>query len=281
MFRRKPELLLPLIVFLTLFAGSASAQTTTDLNFVDDAMLVHDCIDTITVEVTNSVDIKAFDVIAELTSLTNGAFAEVLNVLTINVACGTDNGSDLTQIASGTPDVLRFWGTDLVTACDVLPAGSRMLAEIEVQVGSATGDFGITLTNWPILPVPPVVGVTNFVDGTGASTALTFAGGNYTVINTDPYFTNCPTLLTHGCAAGTICFDFDADDDDCGTTLTYTLGTGTGGTINTNTGNWCINVSAMCGIYSYQIIVTDEHGAQAACNFQLNVTTDTPYFNLK
>jgi hypothetical protein len=33
-------------------------------------------------------------------------------------------------------------------------------------------------------------------------------------------------------------------------------------------------------MYSYQIIVTDEHGAQAACNFQLSVTTLTPYFTV-
>ena len=263
---------------LLIFAGSASADT--DLNFVDDAMLVHDCIDTITVEVTASAAIKAFDVIAEIATVTNGAFAEVLDVLTINVDCGTDNSFDKTKVTGASPDVLRFWGTDLAGACDVIPAGARMLAEIEVQVGSATGDFEITLTDWEVLDVPPVVAVTNFVDGTGATTALNFTKGNYTVINTDPYFTNCPALLTHGCAEGTICFDFDADDDDCGTTLTYTLGVGTGGTINPNTGNWCIDVSAMCGMYSYQIVVTDEHSAQAACNFQLNVTTLTPYFTV-
>jgi hypothetical protein len=34
----------------------------------------------------------------------------------------------------------------------------------------------------------------------------------------------------------------------------------------------------MCGMYSYQIVVTDEHGAQAACNFQLSVWTDPPVF---
>ena len=265
---------------LLIFAGSASADT--DLDFVDDAMLVHDCIDTIEVEVTNTVAIKAFDVIAQIATVTNGAFAEVLDVLTINVDCGTDNSFDLLKIRDGDPDTLRFWGTDLAGACDVLAADTRMLAEIEVQVGSATGDFEITLTDWEILDVPPVIAVTNFVDGTGATSPLTFTKGtgHYTVINTDPYFTNCPSLLTHGCEEGTICFDFDADDDDCGTTLTYSLGTGTGGTINPNTGNWCIDVSHMCGMYSYQIVVTDEHMAQAACNFQLSVTTDTPYFTV-
>ena len=263
---------------LLIFAGSASAAT--DLDFVDDAVLVHDCIDTITVEVTASAAIKAFDVIAEITEVTNGAFAEVLDVVTINVDCGTDNDFDDAKVTGATPDVLRFWGTDLAGACDVIPVGARMLAEIEVQVGSATGDFEITLTDWEVLDIPPVVAVTNFVDGTGASTALNFTKGNYTVINTAPYFTDCPGLLTHSCAEGTICYDFVADDDDCGTTLTYSLGTGTGGTINDATGHWCIDVSQMCGMYSYQIVVTDEHGAQAACNFQLNVTTLTPYFTV-
>jgi hypothetical protein len=278
MFRRKPDLLLSLVVLLTLFAGSASAAT--DLDFVDDAALVHDCIDTITVEVTASAAIKAFDVIAQIATVSGGAFAEVLDVLTINVDCGTDNSFDDTKVTGASPDVLRFWGTDLAGACDVIPAGTRMLAEIEVQVGSATGGFEITLTDWEVLGVPPVVAVTNFVDGTGATTALNFTKGNYTVINTDPYFTNCPTLLTHSCAEGVISFDFDADDDDCGTTLTYSLGTGTGGTINPTTGLWSIDVSHKCGMYSYQIVVTDEHGAQAACNFQLNVTTLTPYFTV-
>jgi hypothetical protein len=259
---------------LLIFAGSASADT--DLVFVNDPVMVHDCIDTIEVEVTADEAIKAFDVIAEIISQSGGAFAEVLDV-TLYPACGTDNGFDLLKIRDGDTDTLRFWGTDLAAACDVIPAGTQLLAEIEVQVGSNLGDFDVCLTDWLILE-DPVIAVTNFVNGAAASTTLNFTCGEYTIINTPPYFTNCPTLLVHGCDEGQICYDFDADDDDCGTTLTYSLGPGTGGTINPTTGYWCIDVSHMCGTYSYQIIVTDEHGAQAACNFQLSVTTTTPYF---
>ncbi len=259
---------------LLIFAGSASAATT--LTFVNDATLIHDCVETITVNVTTGEDIKAFDVIAQILSTSGGAFAEVLDV-TINVDCGSDNDWDDKKIRGGSPDTLRFWGTDLATACDVIPAGTRMLAEISVQVGSNLGNFTIGATNWDVL-ADPIIAVTNFVDGDGNTSPLTFNAGTYTVINNPPYFTNCPTLLTHSCAEGVISYDFDADDPDCGTTLTYSLGPGTGGTINPTTGNWSINVSHMCGMYSYQIIVTDEHGAQAACNFQLNVTTTAPYF---
>jgi len=261
---------------LLIFAGSAYGATT--VTFKNDAGLVHDCVETIQCEVTTDVAIKAFDVIAEIASASGGAFAEVLDV-TIYVDCGTDNDWDDKKIRDAAPDTLRFWGADLATACDVIAPGTRILADIQVQVGFDLGQFTIDATDWDVL-ADPVVAVTNFVNATGASDPLTFNAGTYTVINTPPYFTNCPGLLIHGCDEGNICFDFDADDDDCGTTLTYSLGTGTGGTINPQTGLWCIDVSHMCGIYSYQLVVTDEHNAQAACNFQLSVTTTPPVFTV-
>jgi hypothetical protein len=261
---------------LLILAGSASADNTT-LDFIDDPVLVHDCIDTITAEVTTDQAIKAFDVVAEILSVSGGAFAEVLDV-TIYVDCGSDTGWDDTKIRDGDSDTLRFWGTDLATACDVISPGTRVLAEIEVQVGYNLGTFDIVPSSWMILE-DPVIAVTNFVDGAAASSNLTFNNGHYTVINTPPYFTNCPTAnLVHQCSEGQICYDFDADDDDCATTLTYSLGTGTGGVINPTTGLWCINVSHMCGLYPYQVIVTDEHGAQAVCDFFLYVWTEPPYF---
>lgn len=256
---------------LLIFAVSAYADT--EVTFVSGDV-VHDCEETLTVEVTADDPIKCFDVVAELASSLDGAFAEVVDVI-LYTACGSDSGSDLSMVDATDPDIFRFWGCDLASCCDVIPAGTQVLAEIVVQVGSDLGQFEISPSDMIILD-DYVTAETAFLNSACEETNLTINAGTYTVINTDPYFTNCPALIEHGCADGTITFDFDADDDDCGTTLTYSLGTGTGGSINENTGVWTKDVSSMCGVYDYQIIVTDEHDAQAACNFTLSVTTETP-----
>lgn len=256
---------------LLIFAVSAYADT--EVTFVS-GNVVHDCEETLTVEVTADDAIKCFDVVAELASSVDGAFAEVVDVI-LHTACGSDNGFDLSMVDATDPDKFRFWGCDLASCCDVIPAGTQVLAEIVVQVGSDLGAFTIDGSDLVILE-DNVIAETSFLGGSCEETNLTINAGTYTVINTDPYFTNCPPLIEHECADGVINFDFDADDDDCGTTLTYSLGAGTGGTINATTGVWTKDVSQMCGVYDYQVIVTDEHGAQAACNFTLSVTTETP-----
>jgi hypothetical protein len=256
---------------LLIFAVSANAGT--QLTFQNQS-LVHDCEETLTVTVQADDAIKCFDMVAELAEASGGAFAEVTNVI-LHTACGSDEGFDLGLVDGVDSDTFRFWGCDLTSCCDVIPAGTQVLAEIVVQVGSATGSF--TIDGGQITIVDGVVvAEPNFVDGNSESTNLTINAGTYQVINNAPVFTNCPSLIEHACSDGTINFDFDAEDNDCGTTLTYSLGPNTGGSINPTTGVWSKNVSAMCGVYDYQVIVTDEHNAQAVCNFTLSVTTEAP-----
>jgi hypothetical protein len=258
---------------LLIFASSALGNT--DVVFIEETQ-IHDCIDTIEVEVTTTAPIKAFDVIGAVTSMTGGAYCDILQVFDINVDCGDEHGSEVRNYPGVDSDTLRFWGTDY-DACDVLPAGTRILAKVEVQVSSEVGTYDICAADLVILE-DPVIATTNFVLGDATSDLLDFDCATFDVINTPPFFTNCPAMLTHGCDEGVITYDFDADDNDCGTTLTYSRGTGTPGTIDSVSGLWSLDVSHMCGLYSYQIVVTDEHGAAVACNFSLFVTTTVPYY---
>ena len=251
---------------LLIFAGSAFADT--EVTF-EDQTVGHDCQNVILpVNVTTDEAIKAFDMVAELIAGTANA---TVNSVTVHTPCGSYVGSDV-QGAE-----FRFYGIDLDACCDVIPAGTSLLAEIDVNIGHPLGTFTICDTEW-LLVDDPIVAEPNFVDGTGASTALTINCGTYTVVNTAPYFTNCPATITHGCDEGNICFDFDATDDDCAFVLTYGLESGTGGSINSGTGNWCIDVSQMCGSYNYAVYVEDEYGEHVVCNFVLTVTTEAPYF---
>ncbi len=256
-------------LMLLVFSGSAFAQT--EVTFVSDNGLVHDCDAVIVVNVTTNEAIKVFDLIADLVTESGGAIATI-NSIELFVACGTDHGSDLT---THYPPKFRFWGCDVVGFCDVIPTGTQMLlAELNVTVGSPTGTFTIDVDDEELFG--SYLATTGFVNANSEYTALTVIAGTYDVINTAPYFTNCPASVQAMCADGMVDYDFDADDDDCGTTLTYSLGTGTGGAIDEDTGLWEINVSQMCGTYNYQIVVTDEHDAQAFCNFALIVNTIPP-----
>ncbi|MFH1893677.1 MAG: T9SS type A sorting domain-containing protein [Candidatus Zixiibacteriota bacterium] len=268
--KQKNLSVLTLLASLMLLIFSGSAIAATEVTFVNKT-LIHDCVDTLTVNVTADDAISCFDMVAEIATATGGAFGTLTEVI---LNYGDD--SDISMVNGSPDDVFRFYGCDLGGG-DVIPAGTDVLAKLVVTASTDLGTFTIDESSIVGGSCGVYGAVPGFVSGC-SFTALTVNAGTYTVINTDPYFTNCPTLISTTCSAGTISFDFDATDDDCGTTLTYSLGTGTGGGINVNTGMYQINVSQMCGNYSFQVIVTDEHGAQAACNFDLFVDDIAPVF---
>ncbi|MBU1319762.1 MAG: T9SS type A sorting domain-containing protein [candidate division Zixibacteria bacterium] len=268
--KQKNLSVLTLLASLMLLIFSGSAFAATGVTFVNKT-LIHDCVDTLTVNVTADDAISCFDMVAEIATATGGAFGTLTEVI---LNYGDD--SDISMVNGSPDDVFRFYGCNLGGG-DVIPAGTDVLAKLVVTVSTDLGTFTIDESSIVGGSCGVYGAVPGFVSGC-SFTALTVNAGTYTVINNDPYFTNCPTLISTTCAAGTISYNFDATDDDCGTTLTYSLGTGTGGGINVNTGMYQINVSQMCGNYSFQIIVTDEHGATAACNFDLFVDDVAPHF---
>jgi hypothetical protein len=266
--KQKNLSVLTLLASLMLLIFSGSAIAATEVTFAPKT-LIHDCVDTLTVNVTAGDAINCYDMVAEIATATGGAFGTLTEVI-LNYG----DGSDISMV-DGSPDQFRFFGCDLGGG-DVIPAGTDVLVSLVVNVSTATGTFTIDESSFAVYP-GVFTAEPGFVSGCDF-TALTVNGGTYTVINNAPYFTNCPGLISTTCAAGTIYFDFDATDDDCGTTLTYSLGPGTGGAINTTTGLYEINVHQMCGNYSFQVIVTDEHGAAAACDFDLFVDDEAPFF---
>ena len=258
---------------LLIFAGSAFAQTEVTL---PSGTVGHDCDTTLVVAVTANEAITCFDMIVEMESTAGGAFGDVYEIV-LHTSCGTYD-YDLSK-AGNTPDfdTLRFWGCALDACCDVIPAGTQMLAEIKMIVGSNLGTFTFDATDWSILE-GHVTAVSSFLNGSCEATALTVNPGTITVANTAPYFTNCPTaLLEAWCSEGMWHYDFDATDDDCVSTLTYSIESG-GGTIDDETGEFSWYVGDKCGLYNFRVVVEDEYGETAFCDFELNVKTEAPYF---
>jgi hypothetical protein len=257
-------------LMLLIFTGFAGAATT--VTFLPQT-LVHDCTDTLQVRVNAGEPIKCFDMVGQLATATGGAFATIQNII-LHVS-GMDNGVDL-DVDGSSIDKFRFWACDMTAWSDVIPAGATIVADIVVNVGFNLGTFTAAGSTWP--QPNGYEGEPGFVNDDCAYTALTITPGTYTVTNTTPDFTNCPSLISKECSDGVIQFDFNAVDPDCGTTLTYSLGPGTGGAINSSNGLWEIDVSEMCGTVTFSVIVTDEHGAQDQCTFDLFVDTDAPTF---
>jgi len=238
--KQKNLSVLTLLASLMLLIFSGSAIAATEVTF-ENKTLIHDCVDTLIVNVTADDAITCFDMVAEIATATGGAFGTLTEVI-------LNYGDDSDMIVDGSPDVFRFYGCDLGGG-EVIPAGTDVLVSLVVTASTALGTFTIDESSMVVYP-GVFTAEPGFVSGCDF-TALTVNAGTYTVINNDPYFTNCPALISTTCADGTIYYDFDATDDDCGTTLTYSLGTGTGGAINTTTGAYEINVSQMCGNYSF------------------------------
>jgi hypothetical protein len=156
-------------LMLLVFSGSAFAQT--EVTFIDNSGLVHDCDDVIEVEVTAGEAIKVFDLIADLVTASGGAIATINSIELFTAPCGTDTGSDLT---THYPPKFRFWGCDVVGFCDVIPAGTQMLAELNVTVGSPTGTFTIDVDDEELFG--SYLATTGFVNANSEYTALTVTG---------------------------------------------------------------------------------------------------------
>lgn len=110
--------------------------------------------------------------------------------------------------------------------------------------------------------------------------------GAVNVVNVGPQFTNCPTedftiyWKTGAWGTNQVAIGFTATDPDlaCGCdALTFSLTPGSVGSINASSGAYSFIANAtMIGCHTVGVVVTDEYGASATCEFDITVTNNPP-----
>ena len=259
--------------FLLLISASyATAQNAVTFGTVDDCPKPVGETVLVPVLVANDVDLAALDIIGQVIS--DGNVDLVVTAVTFDDRMSSgqvlDQRFPIGDLGLG---VFRLGAVKLNEAN--LIAGDGQIVTLELTylsdclLGSAALDPGTAV---------PCGATTSFADAGANLITPTVNSGAVNVVNADPYFTFCPDpyVIYWG---DNIAVTLTAEDDDlaCGCDeLTFTLVDGPG-SVNSATGLYqMVATPALIGCNVVQIMVADEYGGEALCEFTIDVLNIPP-----
>jgi len=262
--------------FLLLISASyATAQNTVTFGTVDDCPKPAGQKVYVPVTVANDVDLAALDIIGQVVTI-----ADVSLVVT---GVAFDNRMELSEILDQRYPIGDLGGGNFrlgaVKLNDLdLTAGTGQVATLELEYVSDCM-LGTAQLDGAEIDCGGGLMSTSFVDADAGMIAPDVIAGNVNVVNSDPYFTSCPgDYVIYWGESVTVTIGADDDDLDCGCdALSFSLDPGSVGSINASTGVFqYVAPGSDVGCQHVKVIVEDEYGGVAYCDFDIDVLNHPP-----
>jgi hypothetical protein len=232
------------------------------------------------VYVDNDVDLFGFDIIGQVVSISGGVDLVVTGVEFVDRMDSEEVLDQRYPIGDLGGGIFRLGAVQLMHS--ELAVGSGQIATLELSfvseclLGSAALDPGSFMGDETV-----------FVDPSGALyTPDPITSGAVNVVNSAPYFTNCPDtdfeIYWKNGAWGTnsVIIPFEAMDVDldCGCDV-LTFSVEGPGDINTSTGMYQFVAGVEdIGCHDVTVTVSDEYGGEDVCEFSITVLNNPPEF---
>ena len=234
------------------------------------------------VTVQSAGDISAFEIVAEISSTSGGAFFDAVNV-TWDPGLGvlTHRIIDLSGVDNVAPDTIRIAGMLIEDTDACLGAGATVVAQVDFTTNDVCeGTVTLGGATFTCPDNPDVVATTQFVDcATTELVAATVTPGVVTVINQAPSIDPIADGNVHW--GTTYVGQISGDDPDLPNgceELSYALVSGPAAmTVNPTTGriSWTTTGADVCE-HEVEVAVVDKCGAQATTLFTICVYNEPP-----